>query len=375
MRNVILPAAVAAGAVLSAGSAVAGPKYTNQSGGTMWYYGQLSPMYLSADDGAETTDEFVDNSVSNSRAGIWIVQPFSNGMEFSFNLETALGFRSSSGLSQLNEGDRDWFDWDQKDIRKVDLSLKTEYGTFWAGQGSMASDGAGQIDHSGTTLAGYVSYSDTAGSILLRGSDGTLSSVTIGNAFASYDGGRYGRVRYETPDFAGFSVSAAWGQEILDKDSDDEYWDAALRYKGGFGLFSLSAALAYQSRMRPGAEDRNDTFFSGSIEHASGANFTLGLGERNTAGTYVYTKLGYKADWLPVGTTAVSVDYYHADDMALTGTATSSSSDAIGVELVQSFYDYNLEAYMGYRSYSFDDNSGTSYADASTVLVGARWKF
>ncbi|MAC81226.1 MAG: porin [Rhodobacteraceae bacterium] len=375
MRKAYFPAALAIGLVLPAGMAAAGPKYTNDSGGTMWYYGQLNPGYLSADDGSDTTDELIDNSASNSRVGIWIVQPFDNGMEFSFNLETGLGFRSSSGLSQLNAGDRSWFDWDQQDIRKVDLSLKTSYGTVWAGQGSMASDGAGQVDKSGTTLAGYVSLRDVAGAILLRDSTGALTDVTIGSAFDSYDGGRYGRIRYETPDLAGFTVSAAWGQEILDKDSDDEFWDAALRYRGEFGNVLLDAAVGYQSRMRPGAEDRNDTFASASLYHLSGVSLTLGVGERNTAGTYVYTKLGYKRDWLPIGDTAVSIDYYSADDMGLTGTATSSSSDAIGVELVQQVADYNLEGYLGYRSYSFDDNSATSYKDASTVLVGARWKF
>lgn len=369
-----LPALVI-GLSASATCALAGPKYDNGSGGQMWWYGQIDPSILSANDGQDTITEFVDNNSSNTRAGIWIVQPYDNGMEFSFNFETALGFAESSGLNQLNAGTRDVWDWDQRDIRKADLRLKTAFGTFWAGQGSMASDGAGQVDLSGTTLVNYVSIADVAGGILLRRGNGTLSGITIGSAFASFDGGRFGRVRYQTPEFAGFSVSAAWGQDILNKDSDAEIWDAALRYGNSFGDVTVSAAMGYQSLMRPGSPDRNDTFFSASALHASGVNVTFATGERNTAGSYWYLKAGYRADWLAVGETALAVDYYSGDGMALTGPATSSSSDVWGVGVVQGFDDLNLETYLGYRLYSFDDNSGASYQDASTILLGARWKF
>ncbi len=44
-------------------------------------------------------------------------------------------------------------------------------------------------------------------------------------------------VRYDSPTFAGFSVSASWGE--------DDFWDVAARYAGEFNGFKLAAATAY----------------------------------------------------------------------------------------------------------------------------------
>jgi hypothetical protein len=76
-------------------------KYENGSGGSAHFYGQLDPAYLSFDDGVSNTSELVDNSGSNSRVGFWLRQSYGEN-EFTFNFETALGFRPSIGLSQTN---------------------------------------------------------------------------------------------------------------------------------------------------------------------------------------------------------------------------------------------------------------------------------
>jgi hypothetical protein len=44
-------------------------------------------------------------------------------------------------------------------------------------------------------------------------------------------------VRYDSPTFAGFSVSAGWGE--------DDFWDVAGRYSGEYNGFKLAAAVAY----------------------------------------------------------------------------------------------------------------------------------
>ncbi len=44
-------------------------------------------------------------------------------------------------------------------------------------------------------------------------------------------------VRYDSPTFGGFSVSASWGE--------DDMWDVAARYAGEFNGFKLAAAAAY----------------------------------------------------------------------------------------------------------------------------------
>ena len=50
--------------------------------------------------------------------------------------------------------------------------------------------------------------------------------------------------RYDLPTFAGFSVSASWGE--------DDFWDVAARYAGEFNGFKVAAATAY-SELTDGA--------------------------------------------------------------------------------------------------------------------------
>lgn len=44
-------------------------------------------------------------------------------------------------------------------------------------------------------------------------------------------------VKYDTPAFAGFTATAAWG--------GDDYWDVGLRYAGEFGGFKIAGGIAY----------------------------------------------------------------------------------------------------------------------------------
>ena len=144
----LIAAPLAIFATLGAAPAIAGEEYTNASGGTFQFYGHFDPGYLHFDDGVQSYDKLVDNSGSNTRAGIWIRQPTSAG-QFAFNFETALGFRQSASVSQTATPPA--LSWQRTSIRKADFSLTTErYGKFSAGQGSMATDGAAQVDQSGT---------------------------------------------------------------------------------------------------------------------------------------------------------------------------------------------------------------------------------
>lgn len=354
-------------AVVAGTPALAEFKYDNNSGGSVRLYGQFDPAYLSFDDGVSTTSEIVDNTNSNSRVGLDLLQPY-GADTFRFNFETALGLRQSASVSQTNTPSG--LDWQRTDIRKVDFSFKTaNYGTFSAGQGSMATDGAAEIDLSGTTLVTYVSIPDTAGSFEFRTSAGALSGITIGDNFSDFDGGRRGRIRYDSPTFSGFTISAAWGKEILAEGNDDEFMDLALRYANEFGAVKLHGAIGV-SRRDSGGVDRDDTIGSISMLHDSGFNATLALGDREGAGDYRYGKLGYIGSWLSFGTTALSVDYYDGADTISAG----SSSESMSIGLVQKVDSANLEVYLGYRTYELSETAAT-YQDASSVLFGTRLKF
>ncbi len=55
--------------------------------------------------------------------------------------------------------------------------------------------------------------------------------------------GRRNIVRYDSPDIAGFSASAAWGE--------DDMWDMALTYKGEVGDFKLVGKVGYGESKDP----------------------------------------------------------------------------------------------------------------------------
>jgi hypothetical protein len=342
--------------------------FSNAAGTTATFYGQVNLTFQGVDDGEDTYQNFVDNGNSASRVGLWIDGTLW-GNTARFNFETALGIKSTSETNQVD--DPDWIDWQRTDIRKLEVVYSGDFGAVWAGQGSMATDNAAEIDNSGTSVVGYSSLADTAGGFFFR--DGVaLSGTTIGNVFKNFDGSRRFRLRYDTPDMSGFVLSAAAGNDVLSETDEANYYDTALRYGYKDDTVALNAAIGYSWK-----DDQGDTteqaLASASVTHVpTGINVTLAAGEQmSDEGQYLYLKLGWAGDVLAFGRTAVSADIYNGSDFGVSG----SASDAWGVQLVQAFDDQGLEAYLGYRSYAYNDVPGTDYQDIGTVLFGARWKF
>ena len=355
-------------AMAAATAASAEFRFENSSGGNTLLYGQIDPAFQIFDDGVSSTSTLVDNVHSNSRVGLLYTQPMGTSV-FTFHFETALGLRPSSGVTQGFTPDASHFR--RTNLRKVDFSLKTQtYGTFSIGQGSMATDGVAETDLSGTTLVNYVSVPDTAAAFRFRTSAGALSTKTIAGSFSDFDGGRRGRIRYDTPTFNGFTASISYGEEIVSKTADFTAAGIALRYSGNFGDYKIKAAVGYSEAKLAAGARLNDTIGSVSVLHASGFNVTFAAGNRKQSGSYQYAKLGYRGDWVRFGGTAVSVDFYRGNDRSSAGAKSTSYS----LGLVQSFDDARIEGYLGLTNYKLSE-VGTSYLEASSVLFGMRWKF
>lgn len=346
--------------------------YQNESGGTAEVYGQLNPTIQSFDDGVDTTTNLVDNTRSNSRVGLWLREPTAAGL-VSFNFEAAVGAPQSSAFSQTNEPS---WEWDRTDIRKVDLSLETEAaGTFTFGQGSMATDGVAGNDFSGTTLAHNVTISDGVGGFFFRNADGTLSEINIGSVNGDFDGSRRGRIRYDTPSFSGFTLSAAYGRDILSKAPDadeDEFYDIALSYRQEFQSFDLRASIGYAVRDRFQAGKDKDTVGSLSVAFDTGFNATLAAGSRDDGGSYGYGKLGYKATWTSLGTTALSVDYYAGSDF--NGDLNNDDFKAYGIGVTQKLDDFGVEVYFAAQRYDLSA-TGRDFQESTSYFLGTRWQF
>lgn len=52
-----------------------------------------------------------------------------------------------------------------------------------------------------------------------------------------------------------------------------------------------------------------------------------------------------------------------------------ATSDSWGIYAQQNFDDLKLEAYIGWRMYSYDENLAGEYLDANSLLIGVRRKF
>lgn len=369
--NLKITTAVALLAASTAIPAAAELKYENNSGGYVLIYGQLNPAIISVDDGEQTETNLLDNDLSRSRVGLRLMQPF-GANEFGFRFETGLGLPNSTEVDQNGSF---YSGWSREDLRHVDFWLEGDWGRFSAGQGSMASDGAAEADLSYVGTALYSFLADSNNSFIFRDPAGVLSGPTVGGITDSFDGSRRARVRYDTPEFSGFTASVAWGQNVLTSGDDRDYYDAALRYANEFGGADFSAAVGYQVRDDDGTK-RSDVVGSASVLLQSGLSFTVASGSRDddAAGasdpSYYYAKVGYEGDWFSFGKTGVGVHYYDGSDFNLDG----SSTTGWGVGAVQKVESINTDVYLTYQEYEYED-SVANYQDLSTWVLGAKWQF
>ena len=361
----------AAGFFVLGQPAAAELKYTNNSGGYVEIYGQFNPAIISVDDGQHTETNVLDNDLSRSRVGLRLIQPFGSNT-FGFRFETGLGFPNSTEVNQFGST---YSGWTRADLRHVDFWLEGSWGKFSAGQGSMAADGAAETDLSYVGAALYSYTVDSSAGFLFRDTTGALTGPALVNAFDNLDGSRRGRIRYDTPDFNGFSAGIAWGQNVLSSSDDADYYDIGLFYGQELGSAEFSASLAYQVREDAGT-DRSDVLGAASVLLDNGISFTVAGGTRDNdaAGasdpSYYYAKIAYEDEWLAWGKTGIGVHYYDGEDFNVTG----STAKGWGIGAVQKVETLNTDIYLTYQEYEYEDAAAT-YQDLTTWILGARWKF
>jgi hypothetical protein len=374
------------------------------NGATLRFYGQINKGILSYDDGIDEETYFaIDNDNSGTRFGLRYTQSF-GAWTFENVNEFEYAPYSTANINIIDDSpSSDDYEWGNHNIRKIDFSFEHErYGTFWIGQGSMATDGVAGADLSGTDVIGASSVGDSAGAQIIRYSDPDLlfaNNPQIGQAFSNYDGGRLARVRYDTPSFNGFSVALAYGQDLLsgeDDERDIDQYDVALLYENAFETFDVAAAVGYYGN------DDDATVWVGSasaLHTSTGINGTFAAGTQefeDDSGSYWYAKLGLLRDFVAWGDSALAIDYYSGDDIfvsdgiqlfdgdgnpvldengdPVTGDITSSESTSWGLSVVQNVDAWNTEFWLTYRSYDYSDDFA-SYEDGQAIFGGARFSF
>ncbi|MCI5120973.1 MAG: porin, partial [Candidatus Electrothrix sp. AUS4] len=318
----------------------------------------------------------VDNTHSESRVGLKGSVKASENLTIGGNAEVQWQANPSEQVSMANES---------ISAELIERAMEVYFdfsniGKISIGTGKMASEETSEVDLSGTALAGNSGMADAGGGFafydnnpaeLAEGEE--AESITIKDVFDQMDGlSKKDRVRYDTPKFAGFSLGVSSGEK--------EMADAALRYSGEFsGGTKLAAAVAYSD---PGnGKDYTQINGSASLLLGFGLNFTVAGGTRDLDNmpangddpTFMYGKIGYKANIFPAGSTACSVDYGVFENIK--NQDTEEESTAFGVQVVQNFSDYNTELFAAYRNFELEDNTGSDYEAITLAMAGARIKF
>ena len=339
--------------------------------------GQVNRAVLYADNGDDNDVFFVDNDNSSTRVrwratgDIDCVNTVGALIETQFesNSTAAISFEQNSAAGPNNFTERHMTVWWEND----------NLGRIWLGQGDMASNGISEIDLSGTSVVAYSGVADLASGLEFSGT----STQDVGDAFSNFDGlSRQDRIRYDTPTFAGFRLSASV--------EDDEGWDVALRYAGEFGFGEIAAGVAYFSAQgvngAGASRDFDGVSGSGSILFNPGLSLTVAAGyvDPDYSGAdpyFLYGKIGYETQLNSLGTTAFSIDGYYGEDITNVGGVTAAGNGigdeslSFGAAIVQNIDIVRTELYLAGRYYELDDVSAVGEDEIYAVISGARVRF
>ena len=353
-------------------------------------YGQVNTAVMFWDNGRESNAYVVDNDISSTRFGFKGKAKIDNDWGAGFNIEV----ETQSGDSNVVDESTD--DAQTIGLRIAEWYIKSErYGKVTVGQGGFASDGAAEVDLSGTNVIAQfddLKFGEKLNPVAFGSGAGDYDDYTRGGNF-EYNRGN--RVRYDTPTIAGFVASAAWGE--------DDAWDIALRYAGEAGGFKFAAAASYgqfsdadslsndNSCESPGlggdCENAKILLGSASIIHsATGLFVTAAAAQRefdnvgtaaDEENTWWAVRGGVSRKFITVGKTAFYAEYQNTENENFQGNAGEDSEiEIMGAGIVQNIDAAAMELYLSYRHAEVDDNVvGNEFNDLDVVTAGARIKF
>ncbi|MBK9078199.1 MAG: porin [Hyphomicrobium sp.] len=200
---------------------------------------------------------------------------------------------------------------------------------------------------------------------------GAQGCAGMGGAWGDCNGLTRNVVRYDSPSFGGFSVSASWGE--------DDMWDVAARYAGEFSGFKLAAAAAYNevtdAGMGAAPVSSNNYFQAGAyLQHVPTGLFVLGNygildvdGAAEKADTW-YVKAGLRTRMSALGHTVFYGEYLNGQDG---GFNADSELDVWGAGIVQEIDAAAMSVWLKYRNLSYDDAVETNVEDFQYVGLGA----
>lgn len=369
--------------------------------------GQVNRALLIWDDGVDSDAYVVDDAAPDEGtkfrfSGTAQMKP---GWNAGFIIE--IGVTDAQSLNVAQENDEGIGENNALEIRLANWYIESEaLGRVTVGHGHSASDGITVIDLSN-------SHTDPVNwhnlSFNIRNSDGLNSGLIWGDIAFGLEGFKGDFIRYDSPSFYGFILSAAWGE--------NDTWDVALRFKKEWNSFRVAAGIGYLWV----GDDSTISAYPNETEIVSGSisamhvptglfvNFAAGQIETNTVfdastnptqqdvipddGDMWFVQAGIEKRFLSYGATTIYGEYGEYNDIYLNnggidgdltqgGVADLTGTEVTrwGLGIVQNFDSAALTIYAVYQHFEADitvnDGSiNTNLEDWDAVIVGSRIKF
>jgi hypothetical protein len=282
-----------------------------------------------------------------------------------------------------------------------------QLGKVSVGKQSDAADNAAiLVDGSGSLVpANWVAFDVNSFGIRTKGGGfvgqtaepGNVGDLTWGGSYCQSAGGAWGDcfgvprnvVRYDSPSFGGFSVSASWGE--------DDIWAITTRYAGEWADFKVAGVASYaestDENLNAGIQGVTQRYFQAGayVEHIPTGLFAYGAyghDDYDFAGSGQsetwYGKAGIRQRWTPLGHTILYGEYENArgsgdfsqSELADIG-ATHDRTEVIGGGVVQEIDSAAMSIWVKYRHLDYSDNntSDIGYENFQYVGMGALINF
>lgn len=371
--------------------------------------GQVNEAIMFWDDGFESNAYVVGNDTGRSRFRFKGKAKISSDWEAGYRLEVGVRSSRSDRVNQNTDVAS------ELDLRHSSWYLKSNtWGSVTVGQTEGSAEGVTEMNIAQTgDIARNSDPEDHVAGFLLRAQGGGLSAIqwrrlVKENFLQPGDGSRGQYVHYVSPEFAGFTLHAAWGQ--------DDYWDTGIQYSGELGDFALKAEAAYgESRDEDGdglnciADDPQARCrqFGGSVaamHKPTGlfAAFGAGWYEDETIdamsfdgeSTYYSIQAGIEQKWNSLGKTTFYGEYFNfaggyndrtvavndaINSFGAAAQINSSEVQVYGGGVIQGIEAAEMAVYIFYRHYEADVmlrngaavQSSAPLEDFATVVTGA----